>query len=193
MGILLRKGGNVSLSKVVGQTLDKVTVGLGWDERLTDGQSFDLDASAFCLGANGKVRNDYDFIFYNNLIGLDGAIEHLGDNLDGGSDGDDEQIVISLKTVPPDITKIVVCVSIHDAFDRRQNFGMVSNAFARVVNNHDETELARFDLTEDTSSETAMIFAELYRYKGEWKFRAVGQGFAGGLEPLVLHYGVEID
>ena len=193
MGISLRKGGNVSLSKAVGNTLNVITVGLGWDERVTDGASFDLDASAFCLGANGKVRNDGDFIFYNNYIGLGGAIEHTGDNRDGGDDGDDESIIIKLKEIPNGVEKIAICVTIHDADARNQNFGMVSNAFVRVVNNANNQELAKYDLTEDMSMETAMIFAELYRYNGEWKFKAIGQGFNGGLSPLCKHYGVDVE
>ena len=122
MGISLKKGGNVSLSKVGGASLNKVTVGLGWDERITDGAAFDLDAVAFCLGANGKVRNDQDFIFYNNLVGLGGSVEHQGDNLDGGGDGDDEQVVLTLKSIPNDVSKIAVCVTIHEANERGQNF-----------------------------------------------------------------------
>ena len=192
MGISLRKGGNVSLSKAGGSSLNVITVGLGWDERVTDGADFDLDATAFCLGANGKVRNDGDFIFYNNLVGLGGAIEHTGDNRDGGSDGDDEEIIIKLKSIPSGVEKIAICVTIDEADSRNQNFGMVSNAFVRVVNNTNNQELAKYDLTEDMSMETAMIFAELYRYNGEWKFKAIGQGFNGGLFPLCQHFGVNV-
>jgi tellurium resistance protein TerD len=165
-------------------------VGLGWDERATDGADFDLDAVAFITGQNGKVRSDGDFIFYNNLKSLDGSIEHMGDNLTGGGDGDDEQIKIQLDKVSADVAKIVICVTIHEADVRKQNFGMVSNAFVRVVNNNDKKELAKYDLSEDMSVETAMVFAEVYRYGNEWKFKAVGQGFAGGLGPLARSYGV---
>ena len=192
MGISLRKGGNISLSKTGGVKLDKITVGLGWDERVTDGASFDLDATAFCLGANGRVRSDADFIFYNQLVGLGGAIEHQGDNTDGEGDGDDEQIKVSLKSVPQDIQKIALCVTIHEAQERRQNFGMIANAFVRVVNDQTDAEMARFDLSEDMSMETAMIFAEVYRYNNEWKFKAVGQGFSGGLGALAKNYGVNV-
>lgn len=192
MGISLRKGGNVSLSKTGGSTLNVITVGLGWDERVTDGPEFDLDATAFCLGANGKVRTDSDFIFYGNLVGINGAIEHKGDNRDGGADGDDESIVIKLKGIPSGVEKIAICVTIDEAEAKNQNFGMVSNAFVRIINNSNNQEMARYDLTEDMSMETAMIFAELYRYNNEWKFKAVGQGFNGGLFALCKNFGVNV-
>ena len=192
MGLSLSKGGNISLSKEGGSRLNKITVGLGWDERATDGTEFDLDAVAFALGANGKVRSDADFIFYNQLSGANGAIEHGGDNLTGDGDGDDETVAIQLKDLPEDIQKIAICVTIHDAQARRQNFGMVANAFVRVVDDNNGRELARYDLSEDMSTETAMIFAEVYRHNNEWKFKAVGQGFAGGLAPLARHYGVNV-
>lgn len=192
MAVSLSKGGNVSLSKESGGKLDSITVGLGWDERVTDGSAFDLDAVAFCCGADGKVRGDGDFIFYNQLKSPDGSIEHLGDNRTGEGEGDDEQIRMKLVSVPADIDKVVVAVTIHEADERKQNFGMVSDAFVRVVDDSNGKELARYDLSEDMSTETAMVFAEVYRKSGEWKFKAVGQGFAGGLGPLAKSYGVNV-
>jgi tellurium resistance protein TerD len=189
MAISLSKGGNVSLSKEA-PGLKSILVGLGWDARATDGAAFDLDASAFLLNDTGKVRNDSDFIFYNNLKSADGSIEHTGDNLTGQGEGDDESIKVNLATVPTDIQKISVAVTIHDAEVRKQNFGMVSNAFIRVVNQDDGKEIARFDLSEDMSVETAMIFGEIYRSGAEWKFKAIGQGFKGGLGPLAKNFGV---
>ncbi len=191
MAISLNKGGNISLSKEA-PGLSKVTIGLGWDERATDGSDFDLDASAFILGASGKVRSDADFIFYNQLKSQDGSIEHLGDNTTGGGDGDDEQVRIQLDKVPGDVERIAFAVTIHEAEGRRQNFGMVSNAFIRVVDDSNGKEIARYDLSEDSSTETAMIFAEVYRRNNEWKFKAIGQGFAGGLGPLARNYGVNV-
>lgn len=191
MAVSLSKGGNVSLSKEA-PGLTKVLVGLGWDARATDGGDFDLDASAFLVNASGKVRGDGDFIFYNNLRSSEGAVEHTGDNRSGAGDGDDEAIKIDLSKVPADVHRIAVCVTIHDAEGRRQNFGMVSNAFVRVVNANGDKELARYDLAEDASTETAMIFAEIYRNGEEWKFKAIGQGFAGGLGPLARNYGVGV-
>lgn len=191
MAISLNKGGNISLSKEA-PGLSKVTVGLGWDERATDGADFDLDASAFLLSSSGKVRSDADFIFYNQLKSQDGSIEHLGDNLTGGGDGDDEQVRIELNKVPGDIERIAFCVTIHDAESRRQNFGMVSNAFIRVVDDASGKEITRYDLSEDMSTETAMIFAEVYRRGNEWKFKAIGQGFNGGLGPLARNFGVNV-
>ena len=192
MGVSLSKGGNVSLSKAGGAGLNKITVGLGWDERVTDGAEFDLDAVAFVCGETGKVRSDNDFIFYKNLKNVDGSVEHQGDNLTGGGDGDDEKIEIGLQSVSADVGKVVIAVSIHDSIARKQNFGMVSNAFVRVVDNNNGSELARYDLSEDMSTETAMIFAEVYRYSGEWKFKAIGQGFSGGLGPLAESFGVDV-
>lgn len=189
MAVSLSKGGNVSLSKEA-PGLKKITIGLGWDARSTDGGAFDLDASAFLLKEDGKVRGDSDFIFYNNLKSTDGSVEHTGDNLTGEGDGDDEAINVSLDTVPAEVQKIAITVTIHDAEARKQNFGMVSNAFIRVVNQADSKEIARFDLSEDMSVETAMVFGEIYRNSGEWKFKAVGQGFAGGLKPLANSFGV---
>lgn len=191
MAVSLSKGGNVSLSKEA-PGLRAVRVGLGWDTRVTDGSAFDLDASAFVLNEGGKVRSDGDFIFYNNLSGAGGAVVHQGDNLTGEGDGDDEVVIVSLDQLPAEVAKISFCVTIHDADTRRQNFGMVSNAFIRVANNDGGTEIARYDLSEDASTETAMIFGELYRHGAEWKFKAIGQGFAGGLSPLARSYGVNI-
>lgn len=191
MAISLSKGGNVSLSKEA-PGLTGVVVGLGWDARATDGADFDLDASVFMVADGGKVRSDADFIFYNNAKSSDGSIEHLGDNRTGEGEGDDEQVKIGLTGVPADVKKLVFSVTIHDAESRKQNFGMVQNAFIRVVNQAGETEIARYDLSEDFSTETALIFGELYRHGDEWKFKAVGQGFAGGLGALAREHGVNI-
>jgi tellurium resistance protein TerD len=191
MAISLSKGGNVSLSKT-SPGLSNIIVGLGWDTRSSDGAAFDLDASAFLLKADGRVRSDADFIFYNQLKSSDGSVEHLGDNLDGGGDGDDEQVKINLANLPSDVDRIAVAVTIHDAEARRQNFGMIRNAFVRVVNAANGEELVRYDLSEDFSIETALTFGEVYRNAGEWKFRAVGQGFQGGLGPLAGSYGVNV-
>lgn len=189
MALTLQKGGNLSLSKT-DPTLTKILIGLGWDPRATDGAEFDLDASAFLLGANGKVRSDADFIFYNQLKSADGSIEHTGDNRTGAGDGDDELLKIDLSRIPADIDKIAFTVTIHDADARKQNFGQVAGSFIRVVNEISGAEIVRYDLAEDASTETAMIFAELYRNNGEWKFRAVGSGFAGGLKALANAYGM---
>ena len=191
MPISLSKGGNVSLSKEA-PGLKDVVIGLGWDARSTDGSDFDLDASLFMLKDDDKVRSDSDFIFYNNKVSSDGSVEHLGDNLTGEGAGDDEQIKVNLDSVPQDVSKLSVGVTIHEAEGRSQNFGMVSNAFIRVVNGADNSEIARYDLSEDASTETAMVFGEVYRRGGEWKFKAVGQGFAGGLGPLARNYGVNV-
>ena len=191
MSISLNKGGNLSLSKEA-PGLTKILVGLGWDTRSSDGQDFDLDASAFLLKEGDKVRSDADFIFYNQLKSSDGSVEHTGDNTTGEGDGDDEVVKVDLSRVPADVQKISVAVTIHDADGRRQNFGMVTNAFIRVVNEANNGELARYDLSEDASTNTAMIFGELYRHGEEWKFRAVGQGFDGGLGPLARNFGVNI-
>ena len=190
MALSLTKGGNLSLTKEA-PGMTKVLVGLGWDARSTDGQDFDLDASAFLLKADGKVRADSDFIFYNQLKSVDGSVEHTGDNRTGAGDGDDEAIKVDLSKVPADIDKIAFTVTIHEAEVRKQNFGQVSNAFIRIVNQDNNSEVARYDLAEDASTETAMIFAELYRHGSEWKFRAVGQGFRGGLKPLAESYGLK--
>lgn len=189
MALTLQKGGNLSLSKT-DPSLSKLLVGLGWDPRATDGAEFDLDASAFLLGANGKVRKDNDFIFYNQLKSADGSVEHTGDNRTGEGDGDDEQLKVDLSLIPADVEKIVFTVTIHDADDRKQNFGQVGGAFIRILNEVTSVEVVRYDLAEDASTETAMIFAELYRNNGEWKFRAVGAGYAGGLKSLANEYGM---
>jgi tellurium resistance protein TerD len=191
MAISLQKGGNVNLSKEA-PDLKKVILGLGWDPRATDGAVFDLDGSAFLLKADGKVRSDADFIFYNNLKSPDGAVVHSGDNLTGQGEGDDERITVELARVAPEIERIAVAVTIHDAEARGQNFGMIGHAFIRCVNAEGEREIARYDLSEDSSTETAMIFGELYRAGSEWKFRAVGQGFKGGLGPLARSFGVNV-
>ena len=172
--------------------LTKILIGLGWDVRATDGVDFDLDASAFLLAAGDKVRSDADFIFYNNLKSNDGSVEHTGDNRTGEGDGDDEAVKVNLAAIPADVQKISVAAPIHDGGNRTQNFGMVSNAFIRIVNDTTGREIARYDLTEDGSVETALIFGEVYRHNDEWKFRAVGQGFKGGLGPLATHFGVSV-
>jgi tellurium resistance protein TerD len=191
MAVSLVKGANVSLSKAA-NNLRHIILGLGWDARSTFGIDFDLDASAFLVQANGRVRGDHDFIFYNQLKSSCGSVEHTGDNRTGDGEGDDESVKVDLDRVPLEIVKIVVAVTIHDAALRQQNFGMVSNAFMRIVNSDDNTELARYDLTEDYSTETAMVFGEVYRHNGEWKFRAVGQGYTGGMAALAVNYGVEV-
>lgn len=191
MSVSLSKGGNVSLSKEE-PNLSRILIGLGWDTRATDGTAFDLDASAFLLAAGDRVRNDADFIFYNNLRSSDGSVEHTGDNRTGEGDGDDESLKVDLTRVPAEVQKIAVTVTIHEGETRRQSFGMVSNAFIRVVNDATGREIARYDLSEDASTETAMTFGEVYRHNGEWKFRAVGQGYQGGLGPLARNYGVNI-
>jgi tellurium resistance protein TerD len=191
MSISLSKGGNVSLSKEE-PGLAQILVGLGWDTRSSDGADFDLDASAFLLAAGDRVRSDADFIFYNNLKSSDGSVAHTGDNRTGEGDGDDEALKVDLGRVPTDVQKIAVAVTIHEGEGRRQNFGMVANAFIRVVNDATGREIARYDLSEDASVETAMIFGEVYRHGAEWKFRAVGQGYKGGLGPLARNYGVNI-
>jgi tellurium resistance protein TerD len=191
MAITLNKGGNLSLTKT-DPTLNNLIVGLGWDARPTDGQDFDLDASVFMLKNDGKVRSDADFIFYNQLKSACGSVEHTGDNLTGDGDGDDESLIVQLNKIPADIERVAVTVTIHDAEARKQNFGQVSNAFIRVVNKDSGVEVARYDLTEDASIETAMIFGEIYRHNGEWKFKAVGQGYAGGLAPLARQFGINV-
>ncbi len=191
MAITLNKGGNLSLSKT-DPSLTQVLVGLGWDARATDGADFDLDASAFLLTENNKVRNESDFIFYNQMRSPEGSVEHTGDNRTGLGDGDDESIKIDLTLVPASIAKIAITVTIHEAESRRQNFGQVQNAFIRILNHQTGNEIVRFDLNEDYSTETAMIFGELYRHNGEWKFRAVGQGYNGGLRAMCHQYGINI-
>lgn len=191
MGVSLTKGGNVSLTKAA-PNLTTIAVGLGWDVRSTAGQDFDLDASALALGANHKVLGDEWFVFFNNLTSPDGSIAHQGDNLTGEGDGDDEVVVVDLSAVPPQVSSIVFPVSIYDAETRQQSFGQVRNAFIRVVNTANGDELARYDLTEDASVETAMVFGEVYRHNGEWKFRAIGQGYASGLAGIARDFGVNV-
>lgn len=191
MGVSLSKGGNVSLTKEA-PGLAAVTVGLGWDVRTTTGTDFDLDASALLVDANSKVVSDKHFVFFNNLKSPEGAVEHTGDNLTGEGEGDDEQIKVNLATVPAGVVKVVFPVSIYDAETRQQSFGQVRNAFIRVVNQANGTELARYDLSEDASTETAMVFGELYRHGEEWKFRAVGQGYASGLRGIAQDFGVSL-
>jgi len=191
VSVSLTKGGNVSLSKQA-PGLTAVVVGLGWDPRTTTGSDFDLDASAIMLDMNGRVLSDSHFVFFNNLKSPDGSVEHMGDNLTGGGEGDDEQIKISLATVPAECGKVVFPVSIYEAEQRQQNFGQVRNAFIRIVNQADNSEIARYDLTEDAATETAMVFGEIYRSFGEWKFRAVGQGYASGLKGIAQDFGVNV-
>jgi len=191
MSLSLAKGGNVSLTKLV-PSLTAVSVGLGWDVRSTSGVDFDLDASALLCNEAGKVISDQHFVFFNNLASPDGSVEHTGDNLTGDGEGDDETINVNLAKVPEGVAKVVFPVSIYEAEARRQTFGQVNNAYMRVVNQVNGDELARFDLTEDASSETAMIFGELYRRDKEWKFRAVGQGYSSGLGGIARDYGVSV-
>jgi len=191
MAISLTKGGNVSLSKEV-PGLAAVTVGLGWNARSTDGNPFDLDASAFMLKADGKVRSDADFIFYNQKNSADGSVEHMGDNRTGAGEGDDEVVKLGLARLPAEVGRVVFCVTIHEAPERRQNFGMVSGAYIRILNGADGMEIARYDLSEDASTETAMVFGEVYRHNDQWKFKAIGQGFGGGLKPMAESFGVSV-
>jgi tellurium resistance protein TerD len=191
VGVSLNKGGNVSLTKEA-PNLTAVIVGLGWDARTTTGSDFDLDASALLANAEGKVSKDQNFVFFNNLKSPDGSVEHTGDNLTGEGEGDDEVIKVNLAGVPADVEKIVFPVSIYEAESRQQSFGQVRNAFIRVVNQADNNELARYDLSEDASTETAMVFGELYRHGAEWKFRAIGQGYASGLRGIAQDFGVNV-
>lgn len=191
MSVTLEKGGNVSLDKEV-PGIESVTVGLGWDTRKTDGADFDLDAVCFMVGQDGQVRSDKDFIFYNNLKSDEGAVIHTGDNRTGDGEGDDEAINVDLFKVPSSVAVLVFAVTIHEADKRKQNFGMVKNAYIRIVDRKTGKEIARFDLSEDASTNTAMIFGELYRHNNEWKFRAIGQGYDGGLGPLAKSFGVNV-
>jgi tellurium resistance protein TerD len=191
MAISLSKGGNVSLTKSA-PGLTNILIGLGWDARATDGAAFDLDASAFLLKADGKVASDADFIFFNQAASADGSVKHMGDNTTGAGDGDDEVIKVNLAGVAAGVDKLAITVTIHEAEARKQNFGMVGQAFVRVVNEADGVEIVRYDLSEDFSVETALIFGEVYRSGSEWKFRAVGQGFAGGLSAMATSFGVNV-
>ncbi len=191
MGLSLSKGQNLSLTKTE-PGLKKAVIGLGWDPRATDGQQFDLDASVFLLNDAGKVRSEADFIFYNQVKSGCGSVEHTGDNRTGAGAGDDEQIKVDLSRVPADVQRIAITVTIDQADARRQSFGQVSNAFVRILNEETGSEVVRYDLSEEASTETAMIFAELYRHSGEWKFKAIGQGYAGGLRAMCHQYGINI-
>ena len=191
MGVSLSKGGNVSLTKEAPGLTD-VLVGLGWDVRTTDGADFDLDASAILLGDTDKAISDKHFVFFNNLKSPDNTVEHTGDNLTGEGEGDDEAIKVNLAGMGQDVQKIVFPVSIYDADSRSQSFGQVRNAFIRVVNAANNSEIARYDLSEDASTETAMVFGELYRNGAEWKFRAIGQGYTSGLRGIATDYGVNV-
>jgi len=193
MSISLSKGQKIDLSKA-SPGLTKVIVGLGWDtNKYSGGHDFDLDASAFLVGENGKVTNDLDFIFYNNLQGGNGSVIHTGDNRTGEGEGDDEQIKVDFSKVPKHVHKIAITVTIHDAIQRKQNFGQVSNAFVRVINEENNQEVLRYDLAEDFSVETAIVVCEIYRHGGEWRFSAVGSGFEGGLAALCRNYGLQVD
>ncbi len=191
MSVSLQKGGNISLTKSE-PGLEKIIVGLGWDARTTSGADFDLDASVFMLTAAGKVRSDKDFIFFNNLKSADGSVEHMGDNRTGAGEGDDEVIRVDLTKVPADITRLVFTVSIYEAETRRQNFGMIASAFIRVLNNATRNEITRYDLSEEASTDTAMIFGEVYRHNNEWKFKAIGQGYVEGFPALVRNFGLDL-
>lgn len=192
MPINLSKGQKVDLTKG-NPGLKSIMVGLGWDVNAFDsGADFDLDAAAFMLGANGKCPTDQEFIFYGNLEHNTGAVKHMGDNLTGAGDGDDEQVLVDLTKIPANVEKIAFTVTIYDAESRRQNFGQVSNSFIRIVDDATGTELIRYDLGEDFSIETAVVVGELYRHNGEWKFNAIGSGFQGGLAALCGHYGIDV-
>ena len=192
MAIQLSKGQRIDLTKT-DPGIKKIIIGLGWDVKQFDGgQDFDLDASVFLLGANGKCRNELDFIFYNNLQSPDGSVVHTGDNRTGEGDGDDEQIKVDLSRVPADVERIAITVTIHDAESRRQNFGQVANSFVRLVNEETNNEVLKFDLGEDFSIETAVVFCELYRSGQDWKFNAIGSGYQGGLAALVNAYGLNV-
>ena len=192
MAITLSKGQKVSLTKG-NPGLKHIVVGLGWDTNKYDGGfDFDLDSAAFLLDENGKVNADTDFIFYNNLKHSSGAVEHLGDNLTGEGNGDDEQVKVDLSLVPQNISKIAFTVTIHEALERRQNFGQVSNSYVRVIDEDTNQELLNYELGEDFSIETAIVVCEIYRHNGEWKFNALGSGFEGGLEALCKNFGVNV-
>lgn len=191
MAVSLQKGGRVSLDKQA-PGLKNIHVGLGWDPRATDGAEFDLDASAFLVDETGRVKSDAAFVFYNQMKSPDGSVEHTGDNRTGEGDGDDEVLYVYLDKVAPDVAKIVFTVTIHDADVRRQNFGMVANSYIRLMNKDSGAEVLRFDLGEDYSTETAMVFGEIYRNAGEWKFNAIGQGYSGGLAAMAKQYGVHV-
>ena len=192
MPVSLSKGQKVSLTKKR-PSLKEVTVGLGWDAQEGGGYAFDLDVSAFLCAANGKCRRDKDFVFYNNLDHPSGSVIHMGDNRTGDGDGDDEQVKVILSKVPADIEKIVFTITIDDAERRGQNFGMVRNAYCRVVDENDGAVLTRYNLNEEASIETAVVMAELYRHDGEWEFHAIGDGYQGGLAGLCRRYGIDVE
>ncbi|MCY6370077.1 TerD family protein [Clostridium ganghwense] len=192
MAINLSKGQKINLTKEV-PGLKEAIIGLGWDtNKYSGGYDFDLDASAFLVGENGRVNDDLDFVFYNNLNHPSGSVTHTGDNRTGDGDGDDEEIIIDFSKIPDNIGKIAITVTIHEAVQRSQNFGQVSNAFVRLVDKETGAEVLRYDLSEDFSIETALVFCEIYRHNGEWKFSAVGSGFQGGLAALCQNYGLEV-
>jgi tellurium resistance protein TerD len=192
MSINLSKGQRIDLTKT-NPGLTRVIIGLGWDtNRYDGGKDFDLDASAFLTDENGKAVNDADFIFYNNLMHPSGSVEHTGDNRTGEGDGDDEQLKINFSKIPSHVHRIAIAVTIHDSDGRSQNFGQVSNAFVRVVNDDTNQEILRYDLGEDFSVETAVVICELYKHGTDWKFNAVGSGFSGGLAALCRNFGLEV-
>ncbi len=190
--LTLTKGNNLSLTKA-DPGLERALIGLGWDPRTTSGEPFDLDASALLIGADGKVRSQDDFIFYNQLRSKDGAVVHQGDNRSGVGDGDDEQVLIDFSLIGSDVERVVIVVSIDQADARGQNFGQVRDAYCRVLNQDTDQEVVRYDLSEDAAPETSMIFAEIYRNRAEWKFRAVGQGYATGLHGIATDFGISLD
>ncbi|MCU1434524.1 MAG: TerD family protein [Pseudarthrobacter sp.] len=190
--LTLTKGNNLSLTKA-DPGLERALIGLGWDPRTTSGEAFDLDASALLVGADGKVRSQDDFIFYNQLQAKDGSVVHQGDNRSGVGDGDDEQILIDLSLIAADVDRVVIVVSIDQADARGQNFGQIRGAYCRVLNQDTDQEVVRYDLSEDAAPETSMIFAEIYRNRAEWKFRAVGQGYATGLHGIATDFGISLD
>ncbi|MDQ0819456.1 tellurium resistance protein TerD [Arthrobacter sp. V4I6] len=190
--LTLTKGNNLSLTKA-DPGLERALIGLGWDPRTTSGEPFDLDASALLVGADGKVRSQDDFIFYNQLQSKDGSVVHQGDNRSGVGDGDDEQVLIDLSLIAADVERVVIVVSIDQADARGQNFGQIRDAYCRVMNQDTDQEVVRYDLSEDAAPETSMIFAEIYRNRAEWKFRAVGQGYATGLHGIATDFGISLD
>jgi tellurium resistance protein TerD len=191
MALTLQKGANLSLTKEA-PGLTRAVVGLGWDARSTDGSAFDLDAAALLIGADGKVRGSTDFVYYGQLADADNSVVHQGDNLTGDGDGDDEQIIVDLTKVPADVERVVFTASIYEAEKNNQSFGQVRNAFIRVVDGDSDSEVVRYDLSEDYATETALVFAELYRNNGDWKFKAVGQGYANGLAGIAGDFGVQL-
>jgi tellurium resistance protein TerD len=191
VAVSLSKGGNVSLTKEA-PGLTAVAVGLGWDERTTTGEKFDADASALVVDAQGKVLSNQHFVFFNNLTSPDNTVEHTGDNLTGEGEGDDEVILVNLAGLPAEADKVVLSATIHKADERQQTFGQIRNAYIRVVNQAGNAEIARYDLSEDSSMDTAMVFGELYRSGSEWKFKAVGQGYASGLAGIAQDFGVDV-